>query len=247
MALFGRKNAESPDMGSTGVPISQVLAMKAQGMGNNQIANQLRTQGYPLTQINAAITQADIKSAVGPGQDMMGLPPLPEMSGMEGMSDMGMPPLELPEMPPLPDQSQFQNYPPQQQMMQMQQMPQAPMPTPESSSMGSEQLVNELQRVIEEIIEEKWRGVDERIASLDVWKAKLEDKISSIDGKTVDMNKRIDDFSKSVLGQSDEYQKTMSDVNSEMQAVEKIMGKLVPSLSDEIKQLRDVVENLKER
>ena len=131
--------------------------------------------------------------------------------------------------------------------MPMRQMPAPPAPTPEAAAVSSEQLVNELQRVIEEIIEEKWKGVDDRISSLDIWKTKIEEKMSSIDEKASALSARIDDFSKSVLGQTEEYQKTMSDVNAQMQAVEKIMGKLVPNLAEEIKELRNVVEELKER
>lgn len=243
MPLFGKKREEAPEMMGTGIPISQVLAMKSQGMNNNQIANQLRSQGYPLTQIRDAINQADIKSAVMPGPEMP-----PEMGGFPPMPEMGeMPPLELPEMPPLPGQEQFTAYPQAPMQQQAMQMPAPPAPTPEAAAMGSEQLVNELQRVIEEIIEEKWRSVDERIASLDIWKTKIEDRMSSIDDKATALSRRIDDFSKSILGQGEEYQKTMSEVNAQMQAVEKIMGKLVPNLAEEIKELRGVVEDLKEK
>jgi len=256
MPLFGRRREESPEMGGAGIPISQVLAMKSQGMNNNQIANQLRAQGYPLTQIRDAIAQADIKSAVAPGPEMGGMPPLPEMPDMMGMEGLPeMPSMEMPEMPPLPESGPFPSYPQAQSNMPMPpQMPRSfgamplpPAPTPEATAMGTEQLVNELQRVIEEIIEEKWKGVDEKISALDVWKTKIEDKMTSTDEKTSELNKRIDDFSKSVLGQTDEYQKTMSDVNSQMQAVEKIMGKLVPNLAEEIKELRNVVDDLKEK
>jgi len=241
MALFGKKKEESPDLTGTGVPISQVLAMKSQGMNNNQIANQLRAQGYPLTQIRDAIAQADIKSAVSPEQAMGGMegfPDLPELPPLPGMNEMSQ--MELPEMPPLPEQMpQFQNYP--QQQMQQPQVMRTEAPTHQVN----EQLVNELQRVVEEIIEEKWKSAEEKINALDVWKTKLEDKMTEIDNKTASIVSRIDGFSKSVLGQTDEYQKTMTDVNAEMQAIEKIMGKLIPALSDEIKELRSVVEDLR--
>jgi DNA-binding transcriptional MerR regulator len=244
MALFGRKKEEAPDLTGTGVPISQVLAMKAQGMNNNQIANQLRAQGYPLTQIRDAIAQADIKSAVSPEQGMGGMQGFPELPELPEMGEL--PPMELPEMPELPGQMpqlpgqapQFPNYPQQQMQPQVMHM-EAHAPS------INEQLVNELQRIVEEIIEEKWKSAEEKINVLDVWKTKLEDKITEIDNKTTSMSSRLDGFSRSVLGQTDEYQKTMTDVNAEMQAIEKIMGKLIPALSDEIKELRSVVEDLR--
>jgi DNA-binding transcriptional MerR regulator len=262
MALFGRKKEEEPV--GAGVPISQVLAMKAQGMSNQQIMNQLRAQGYPLSQIRDAVSQAEIKSAVGPGMmpgagpamqgagpamqqpGMEGLPPLPEM-GMEGLE---MPPgMELPELPGVPEQPPMPGYPqaPVQGYPQAPAMPAAPMPTPAAAAMGTEQLVDELQRIIEGIIEDKWKAVEDKVAMLDVWKSKLEERMANQAEQIGALQTRMDDFAKSVLGQGEEYQKAMTDVSAQMQAIEKLMGKLIPSLSEEIKELRGIVGEMKER
>lgn len=241
MPLFGKKKEELPP--EAGGLVSQVLAMKAQGMDNNMIANQLRAMGYNLTQIRDAINQAEIKSAVSPGTEE-----LPPLEGPE------LPPLEMPELPPLPPlpgAPQAQAPAPAPMPSAPVPPPQAPMPPPPApipgASVVNEQLVDELQRIIEGIIEEKWKGVDEKMASLEAWKAKLEEKINGLSEKTNSLALRIDDLTKGSLAKEEEYQKTMSDVNAQMQAIERIMGKIVPSLAEEIKELRAVVEELKER
>jgi hypothetical protein len=270
MAMFDfgkRGGAENAPVGGTNIPVSQVLAMKSQGLNNNQIANQLRVAGYSLTQIRDALAQADIKSAVVPGfggdapggmipggpvpgmeqmpgmPDMAQMPDMPQFPGMQG----GMSPSEM-EMPPLPEVSQ------QSPAFQMpQQYPQAPMQMPSQMGVGGrgefsmEQLVNELQRVIEEIIEEKWSGVEDKLNALDMWKVKLEAKISELSNRVAESTGRIDEFSKGMVKKTEEYQGTMEEVGTEMEAVEKLMGKLVPSLAEEIKELRDVVDKLKKK
>jgi phage-related minor tail protein len=108
-----------------------------------------------------------------------------------------------------------------------------------------ETLVDELQRIIENIIEERWKEVDQKVAVLDAWKTKLEDKVGSLSLKVSELTARIDGFSKMLVSKNEEYKKTIGDVNTEMEAIEKIMGKLVPSLAEEIKELRNVVEKMK--
>jgi len=265
MAMFDfgkRGGAENAPVGGTNIPVSQVLAMKSQGLNNNQIANQLRVAGYSLTQIRDALAQADIKSAVVPGfggdapggmipggpmPGMEQFPQMPEMPDMSGMPQGMNLPADM-EMPPLPEISQ------QSPAFQMpQQYPQAPMQMPSQMGVGGrnefsmEQLVNELQRVIEEIIEEKWSGVEDKLNALDMWKVKLEGKISELSNKVTESTGRIDEFSKGMVTKTAEYQSTMEEVGTEMEAVEKLMVKLVPSLAEEIKELRDVVDKLKKK
>jgi len=267
MALFDfRKGKENAPAGN--VPVSQVLAMKAQGMNNSQIANQLRAAGFSLTQIRDAMAQAEIKSAVIPGGADMGFNqnvptggPMPEfndamMGGMGQMPDMNMqmpdmgnmqgmnmqmqPGMEQMEMPPLPDVPaspigmEGMGMP-----MQQQQYPSAP------RQAAPEQLINELQRVIEEIIEEKWSTVEDKLNALEVWKAKVEGITNETGNKINALNQRLDLLSQGMIGKTEEFNGTMENVNTEMEAVEKLMGKLVPSLAEEIKELRSVVEKLK--
>ena len=48
-----------------------------------------------------------------------------------------------------------------------------------------------------------------------------------------------------MVGKTEEYNKTLSDVNIELQAFEKVIDRLVPTISDSIKELRDLIEGLK--
>jgi len=242
--LFGAKKVEEEDKG---IPVSQVLTMKSQGYNNQQIVSYLKSQGYSLTQIRDALTQAEIKGSVAPPiQPMMEQPP-EEAVNLEGAES-------IPEIPPLPDMN-LEAVPPIPELekptneippLEVPPPPKPPESAPTSTEgVNVEQVVDELQRIIEGIIEDKWKTVEEKLAGLEAWKAKLEEKVKNLSDQVNASNLRIDDLSKSLIGKSESYQKTLEDVNTEMMAVEKIMGKLIPSLSEEIKSLRDIVEKMK--
>lgn len=248
MALFDfakKKESSAPISGGT-VPVSQVLSMKAQGMNNSQIANQLRAAGFSLTQIRDAMAQADIKSAVVPGgaemEPLNQQPtggPIPDLPGMDlpEMPQDNFSNADQMEMPPLPD---VPDAPVQTQSMQMN----APM---QRGNAVPGQLVNELQRVIEEIIEEKWDEVEDKLNALDVWKTRVDGQVTELANRVTLLSTRLDGFSKGMMQKTEEYQGTMEDVGTQMEAVEKLMGKLVPSLAEEIKELRNVVDKLKKK
>ncbi len=48
------------------IPIDHVLAMRQQGLSNNQIVASLQRAGYPVDAINDAFSQADIKEGIAP-------------------------------------------------------------------------------------------------------------------------------------------------------------------------------------
>ena len=256
--LFGKKKEdELPQFPESPIPVSQVLNMKAQGLSNAQIANQLRAQGYSLSQIRDAISQAEIKSAVAP-PNMPALPPEPTGGELPPLPEMPGAPSSAPPIPPMPEtnQSPDLNLPPLPEVPPTPGLPPAPAtqniptstaPTQKNVPPGMEGLVDELQRIIEDIIEEKWKDVEKKVASLDSWKAKIDEKVAELNARVNQLNKRVDDFSKALASKSEEYKETMNNVNTEMEALEKVMGKLVPGLADEIKELRSIVGKMKKK
>jgi len=95
---FGKKK-EKEVSAAPGTPIDQVMALKQQGMGNDQIIPEMERQGYNSSQIFDALNQGNI-SGGGLGQ-----PPA-----------MGMPPIQNPPPEqPYPNPQQQLDQPPQQQ------------------------------------------------------------------------------------------------------------------------------------
>ncbi len=222
--MFFKKNEEQ---NKKVLPVNEIMDMRQRGMSNQQIIQALRSMGYSLTDIKNALSQAEIKGAVNE--------PLPPPT-------VSPPPMNMPQSPQ-----------PQVQMPQPEIKPEIKTPeltTPQISEpkpIGgvSDDLVDELQRIIEKIIEEKWKDVDKKIDELDVWKASVDQKVNNAINRIKEFEKRLDEFSATLLKREGDFKKSMDNVNVEMQAVEKMMGKLIPSLADEIKELRDVINKMK--
>jgi uncharacterized protein (DUF433 family) len=110
MALFGFGKKEDRPMG---IPTDKVLAMRQQGLSNNQIIQNLQTTGHEPNQIFDALNQADLKGSiesVSPPELPSDIPtnpmdfgqslPQPVFVPPPAQMDMGqrMPPPEMPDM-----------------------------------------------------------------------------------------------------------------------------------------------------
>jgi DNA-binding transcriptional MerR regulator len=102
--------------------------------------------------------------------------------------------------------------------------------------------VEEIERILEQIIEEKWSDVEDKLGVMEQWKNKVEKDIEKIASKVEDFKSRVDAIEVAITAKVDEYGKSMQEVSVEMQALEKVMGKLVPTLTDSIKELKEVTE-----
>lgn len=126
------------------------------------------------------------------------------------------------------------------------QMPPASQPqeTPPQQS-GQKPDIQEIQAILEQIIEEKWKNaykdidaIQDRIKSLAATTDNLTYRIDQI-------SKRVDDLQTTLIGKNEEYNKAIKDVNIELQAFEKVLDKLIPAISDSVREMRDLVEELK--
>jgi uncharacterized protein YukE len=126
------------------------------------------------------------------------------------------------------------------------QMPPASQPQeipPQQS--GQKPDIQEIQAILEQIIEEKWKNaykdidaIQDRIKSLAATTDNLTYRIDQI-------SKRVDDLQTTLIGKNEEYNKAIKDVNIELQAFEKVLDKLIPAISDSVREMRDLVEELK--
>jgi hypothetical protein len=73
MALFGfgkKKEEKAPAPPPSGIPVDQVLTMKGQGYADNQIVENLQSQGYNSSQIFDAMNQAGMSQQTPPAEPM---------------------------------------------------------------------------------------------------------------------------------------------------------------------------------
>lgn len=222
-----------------GVPVQKVVKLRNQGADNNKIIEALRKEEYSFQQIRDAIQQADIKNNVNGGassKQSMGSPaPAPKPPKSAPAPAPTPPTSPKPSSKPAP--APTPPTPSQSQERSVSNPAPAPAPRPPQTSVN----LDEIQRVMEEIIDEKWEESEDVINNLIEWKGKVNTKIKEFDVRLSEVNDRINALN-TVLGKKAEaFNETMQSVDTEIKALERSLNKLVPTLSDNISELKDLV------
>ncbi len=196
--------------------VPDVSAMLANGMSQQDIIDNLRQQGYDSTTIKNALITA--------------------------IKNQG-------NRPNAPQQAQqVQQNEPETISQNIQQTPQF-IPQPRQESASNLQINNSnienIQQILEQIIEEKWKASASELNSLRSSLNINSNSIETIKDQIEKLGQRIDSIQNTMIGKTEEYNRTVSDVNVELQAFEKVIDRLIPAISDSIKELRDLIDDFK--
>ena len=145
-------------------------------------------------------------------------------------------------MGPNPGIDQSQNFP-QQDFSQEQFMPsQQPMEQqPQQPQIDKDQI----EEVAEAIIDEKWKEFEEDLKVIIEWKEKTESKISKFEQEIADLAASINSLNRSMMGKISEYDKNISNVGTEIKAMEKVFEKVLPSLTENVNKLERMSKSAK--
>jgi hypothetical protein len=136
--------------------------------------------------------------------------PLPPSTGQP---DAQLPPQDFP---------QEQPYPPEQQ-------PEQP-PQPQIDK-------DQIEEIAEAIIDEKWKEFEEDVKVIIDWKEKTEARINQTEQQVKDLANSLNSLHKSIMGKVSEYDKNITDVGTEIKAMEKVFQKVLPSLTENVNKL----------
>ncbi|MBL7147803.1 MAG: hypothetical protein ISS82_03185 [Nanoarchaeota archaeon] len=154
---------------------------------------------------------------------------------------------------PLNELEQFDN--PRGEELEEPPAPNAPeVPTPSSPmyEFGSQNIAlqqepSQVQEIVESVIEEKWDDLLLRVGDLNLWKEKVNTELTSIKQEIIRTQTHFMNLQKAVLGKVGEYNKNILNVNSEMQALEKVFQKILEPMTKNIRELSRVTEKLKKK
>ncbi len=202
-------------MAENQIPVNEVLNFLKQGRSNEEITNSLEQKGFNLQQISDAINQANIKM------------------GVEGnMPPSGMQESSANQEIPIPEQEPQQVYASSNEPQY--QMPQQTGPD-----------YSDIQALVEEVVEEKWREFIKDVGDISVWKARVGDDLEATKQELLRTQKRLEELQTAVLGKVKDYNQTVLDINTEMKALEKVFGKILEPLTENIKELKKIANDMK--
>ncbi len=143
---------------------------------------------------------------------------------------------------------QQDNIQPIQPMHPYSEMPQQPVPS--MGGMGGGMMMSGLggssnEELIEAIIDEKWNELVKDINKVIEWKQKADAKLQVMEQRINDLKDQFDKLHQAIIGKIGEYDKNMLAVSTEMQAMEKVFSKVLPSFMDNVNELTRITDNMK--
>ncbi|MFC1691130.1 hypothetical protein ACFL0W_03015 [Nanoarchaeota archaeon] len=220
------------------LPTQQVLQFRQQGWSDNQVIEALQRDGYSSGEISSAINQADLKGSVEAADLKKGDKMEPTMDIQDTQGQAALMQAQQGQMPPM-------GAPPPAAAPPGPAPAGAPgMPQPQEF-LPPENTTEAIHEVAESIIDEKWTELTDNIKRILDWKDKVEAKIGAIDQQFSDLKGSFDKLHEGVLAKVGEYDKNITNVGTEIKALEKVFQKVLPSLTESVSELAHITEEMK--
>jgi hypothetical protein len=191
--------------------------MRQQGLSNNQIVTALQREGYTSPQVLDAMNQADMRQQTTRPFDTEG----GNMAYPNAPQPTGglPPPGAGPAFPGAGEEFQ---------------------PMEEGTSERIEELA-------EAIIDEKWNDLMENINRIVEWKEKTEERITQMETMMKSIKDDFDKIHTSVLERVGDYDKHISEVGTEVKALEKVFQKVLPGFMENVSELSKITAAMKQQ
>lgn len=191
--------------------LDTIIQMHQQGINDTEIAQRLKEQGVNAKEINEAINQSKIKSAVEDNQDAMA-----QQAGMQpSVMEQPQPQEQIQE------QVQQQYYPPQEQTQYEYYQPQ-------QQGISADTVTE----IAEQIISEKFLKVKKQLDSIIELKSISESKISGIDERLRKIEMIIEKLQISILEKVGSYGSAIQDIKGEMEMMQDSFSKAINPMID---------------
>lgn len=122
----------------------------------------------------------------------------------------------------------------------------APEPTPGPSTITTVSQPNN-EELIEAIIDEKWNELLKDINKIIEWKNRMDQKIAAMDQQVSDLKNEFDKLHTAVVGKVGEYDKNILEVGSDIKAMEQVFKKILPSFTENVKELSRITKTVKKK
>jgi uncharacterized protein YoxC len=187
--------------------------------------------------------------------DLGGLPPIPELpSFSQAMTQPQLRDLTTRGYPSTDVLAGMQAAPmrsasaPAQTWSQLPPIPAPPSFRPTSQpSFMAKPATEEIEEIAEAIISERWQKISKDFDELKRSQEDLSSAISGVQERITSVEKKMDMVIQEILGKVEEYGKGISDVGTELKAMQRVFGTVMPTFTENIKELQEMVGEAKEK
>ena len=232
-------------------PVDDVLKMMNAGMNDADIIRRLTDEGFSPVQISDALNQAKIKREIAPAgiqpQQMVQQPMTPLPPQMQMAQPQIPRPTQIPKPTAVPPQMPAPAKPSLEEQAYPYPYTYPSYPTyPQTQEAGTQKLDTEtIEEIAEEIVNEKWLEIKNKISDVIEWKAYEEKRIDSVDERLKRLEISLDRLQAALLSKVQEYGRDVKDLGSEMGSLENAFGKILNPLVENVKELSRITEGMK--
>lgn len=101
------------------------------------------------------------------------------------------------------------------------------------------------EEIVESIIEEKWKVVQKEITRMTELKDQINTRMERMEQQLKDLKGDLDGLHKAIIARVGEYDKTLSEVGTEIKAMEKVFKEVLPEMTGNIQELSKLTKKLK--
>lgn len=103
----------------------------------------------------------------------------------------------------------------------------------------------EIEELIEEIIDEKWKELVKDIKKIAEWKDKTDERMTKLEQSFTDLKGNFENLHKALLGKIGEYDKNILEVGTDIKAMEKVFEKVLPRFTENVNELSRITKTMK--
>jgi hypothetical protein len=208
--------------------LEQVLQMKRQGATDIDIAEQLKEEGISPREINDALNQSQIKSAVSAGEEEMEssmMPPKTPMAPVQAFQ-------EPTYMPHTKEFSQ-ENYSQQEQQQQAYPYPQQEVYQGYDTAYQApqENYNDNIIEIAEQVFAEEFKTYNKKISEFSEFKTLAQSQVENLSERLRRIESSIDKLQAAILEKVGAYGNTLQNIKSEMNMMQDSFSKAIPELA----------------
>jgi hypothetical protein len=224
------------------VPVDLVMSYASQGLSENEIRNRLEGQGFASDVIDKAMKIA-VKEQVSSDMPAMSAPAPPQMRVPEPKA------MEVPRHPmPL-------GYPPERLVSPEEpkrvdiQEAAKPFTFEPTDVKQAESPMGEItiEEIIEGIVDEKWQEFEERLVDYERRDLMLQSQLDDLRKRIKEIENSIKQREIGLTSKLDEFGGSVEHIEGRIGSIEKVFKDFLPELSQNIKNMSDLVDKIKEK
>jgi len=103
----------------------------------------------------------------------------------------------------------------------------------------------QIQEIAEQIIDEKWDELVENINKIVEWKDHIEIELKALKSRQDSLNEMILNVQKSMTARVEDYDKTMTEVGTDVKALTMVFQKILPGFMENVSELSKIADTMK--